>query len=56
MDRSRRTNIDEDDYFDMNSVASSTECTGLIQTPPLDDDGYDSYQDIYSFDKKKSQD
>ena len=25
----------EDDFFDYDTVASATECTGLIQTPPV---------------------
>lgn len=28
-------------------VASSTECTGLIQIPPMNEDEADSYQEIY---------
>ena len=28
-------------------VASSTECTGLIQVPPMNEDEADAYSDIY---------
>lgn len=28
---------------------SSTDCTGLIPTAPLNDAEYDSYQELYSF-------
>ena len=28
-------------------VASSTECTGLIQIPPMNEDEADSYSEIY---------
>ena len=39
---------DEDMLEIMNTVASSTECTGLIQTPPSNDEEAESYTDIYS--------
>lgn len=29
-------------------VASNTECTGLIQIPPMNEDEADSYSDIYT--------
>lgn len=49
-------NYDQDKYYDINSVASATECTGL--TPALVKSDYeeDSYKEIYdvpSLDKKK---
>ncbi len=31
----------------INSVASTTECTGLIQIPPKNSDEAESYSDIY---------
>ena len=31
-----------------NSVASATECTGLIQIPPQNEEEADSYTDIYA--------
>lgn len=32
---------------DINSVASVTECTGLIQIPPTNEDESESYSNIY---------
>ena len=39
---------DEDLYFDLDSVASTTECTGLIPTPPESEAQAESYTDIYA--------
>ncbi|MDD4796196.1 MAG: hypothetical protein PHO66_00310 [Eubacteriales bacterium] len=36
-----------DDKLFYNVVASTTESTGLIPTPPASDDASDSYSDIY---------
>lgn len=36
-----------DMLYKINSVASATECTGLIQIPPNDEEEADSYTDIY---------
>jgi hypothetical protein len=38
---------DEDTFFNSESVASSTECTGLIPTPPVTEDEAESYTKIY---------
>ena len=38
----------EDDLYDMNTVASATECTGLIPTPPGNDSEAEAYTDIYN--------
>lgn len=38
---------DEDSFFDSESVVSSTECTGLVQTPPVSVDEAESYNEIY---------
>jgi hypothetical protein len=38
---------DDDYFFDMNTVASTTECTGLIPTPPVSEFEAESYTDIY---------
>lgn len=38
---------DNDKFFDQNTVASYTECTGLIPTPPLSEDEAESYKEIY---------
>lgn len=38
----------KDNFFDyINAVASTTECTGLIQIPPTSDEEMESYQEIY---------
>jgi len=37
------------DFADVvNSVASATECTGLMYLPPQDEDEAENYADIYS--------
>ncbi|RPF43342.1 hypothetical protein EDD70_2305 [Hydrogenoanaerobacterium saccharovorans] len=41
----------DDDFFDFDTIASATECTGLIPTPPLSDEEAESYTDIYSIPK-----
>ncbi len=38
---------DEDSFFDAESVVSATECTGLVQTPPISVDEAESYNEIY---------
>ena len=45
----------KDDFPHISNVVSSTECTGLIQTPPSDEEEYASYQDLSSMEipKKK---
>ncbi len=40
-----------DEY--MANAASGTECTGLVQVMPADDDVMDAYEDIYSFRQPK---
>lgn len=46
---------DEDFAFDImnneNTVASMTECTGLIGTPPQNEAEMESYADIYTIPK-----
>ncbi len=38
---------DKDSFFDDESVVSATECTGLVQTPPLSVGEAESYSEIY---------
>mgnify|MGYP000985098506 CR=1 FL=1 len=38
---------DEDEFFNTESVVSATECTGLIQTPPITEFEAESYKEIY---------
>ena len=49
---------DEDFAFDImnnsNTVASATECTGLIQIPPENDYQAEAYSDIYTVPKTVS--
>ncbi len=40
-----------DDLFA--NAASATECTGLVQTAPADDDVMEAYEDIYSYKQPK---
>lgn len=40
--------LDDYDFLEMSGVASSTDCTGLIPTPPLEEADADSYTDIYN--------
>ncbi len=40
--------LDEDLFYDIDLVASATECTGLIPTPPLSEEEAESYTDIYA--------
>lgn len=43
---------DEDDVLSsVDTVSSSTECTGLIQTPPVSESEADSYADLYTIPK-----
>ena len=42
----RSNHFTQQDYL---KSGSSTDCTGLIPTAPLNDNEYDSYQEIYNF-------
>lgn len=44
-------NWDSDVFLDLNTVASSTECTGLIPSAPATDEEAESYMDIYEIPK-----
>ncbi len=35
------------DFLDVVGVASATECTGLMPTPPIKESDVDSYTDLY---------
>ena len=37
------------DEFDYMNSCSTTDCTGLIPAAPINDEEYDSYNDIYFF-------
>jgi hypothetical protein len=48
IDKQRKLKLkDEDTFFEDESVVSSTECTGLVQTPPTSVDEANSYSEIY---------
>ena len=40
-------NTDEDRFYNFDTVASATDCTGLIPTPPLSESEAESYGEIY---------
>lgn len=43
----KKENFEHDIMDELNTVASVTECTGLIQIPPTNEDEAESYGDIY---------
>ncbi len=43
----------EEPRYDIENVASITECTGLIPSALKDEEEADSYQDLYSIHKQK---
>ncbi len=42
----KNNHFTQQDYL---KSGSSTDCTGLIPTAPLNDNEFDSYQEVYSF-------
>jgi hypothetical protein len=46
-----RNSDDDDSDYNLNYVASTGECTGLIPTPPLTDEEADSYTDLFHIPK-----
>ncbi|MCY1713546.1 hypothetical protein [Caproiciproducens galactitolivorans] len=42
---------DEDSFFGSEGIVSSMDCTGLIQTPPANEEEADAYTDIYDIPK-----
>lgn len=45
-------NVSFEDYLENSSkIASSSECTGLVQTPPATDEESTAYADIYKIPK-----
>ncbi|MBO5060753.1 MAG: hypothetical protein J6C82_07560 [Clostridia bacterium] len=47
MKRKKFENFDLDIIDELNTVASTTECTGLIQLPPTNEEEAESYGRIY---------
>ncbi|MBR5506615.1 MAG: hypothetical protein IKV88_01040 [Clostridia bacterium] len=37
------------DKFDFSPVCSTTECTGLITVPPVDEEELENYRDLYDY-------
>lgn len=48
-------NRNEDSLFDVDTVASSMECTGLIPTPPASDAEAESYTELYTIPKPENE-
>jgi hypothetical protein len=46
--RYREDNTDLDNYYDINKVASSMDCTGLVPSRPIDEGEADSYTELYN--------
>jgi hypothetical protein len=44
-------NSQDDLFFDLDDIASATECTGLIPTPPESEAEAESYTQLYSIPK-----
>lgn len=44
------------DMIGQNGVFSATECTGMIPTPPLNDEQVEGYLDIFHVPQQKAQD
>ena len=40
-------------YPDISRAASCTDCTGLMYRPPVDEDEYESYQEVYGMEIPK---
>lgn len=47
--RPLKSPVDNGADLDLDCCASSMDCTGLIQTPPENDEALESYRDIYDF-------
>ncbi len=48
-----REDIHGDALFALTNAACVTECTGLIQVPPQNEDEMENYNDVYSFTKSE---
>ncbi len=48
-----REDIHGDALFALTNAACVTECTGLIQVPPQNQDEMENYNDVYSFTKSE---
>lgn len=48
MKKKKRPVMEEFDKFELSSVSSATECTGLITHMPTDED-LEAYQEVYNY-------
>jgi hypothetical protein len=48
------SSYDDDKFYNLDTAASSTDCTGLIPTPPMSVDEEESYADLHSIPKVKN--
>ncbi len=48
MKNKNNKSLDDRDFLNPNGIASATECTGLVQTPPPDDPCAEAYEEIYN--------
>ena len=56
MDKNKKDkyNVNFDDSLNISkNVASNTDCTGIVQTPPITDEESKSYTDIHNIPKPK---
>jgi len=49
-----KLNKEIDDAMDLTHSSSATDCTGLIQDPPLTADESENYNDVYNYTPVKS--
>jgi len=49
-----KLNKEIDDAMDITNSSSATDCTGLIQDPPMTTDEAENYNDVYNFTPVKS--
>ena len=61
MDKKNKANKNADvagngeyDYYDIKNIASNTEFTGMIPTPPLTDAEAEGYEDLYPVPQQKA--
>lgn len=45
---------DEDDWYDIDTLASANDCTGLIPTPPATEDEAESYAEMMNVPKVRN--
>ncbi len=48
------SSYDDDKFYNLDTAASSMDCTGLIPTPPKSEDEEESYANLHSIPKVKN--